>query len=330
MSGIRFGALGAARITPTALLGPARRHPEVEVVAIASRSLRRARAMARRGGVEEAVDDYREVIEHPGVDAIYIALPISRHREWSLRALAAGKPVLCEKSLASNEREAAEMAEAAERSGLLLMEAFHYRYHPVFRRALAIYRSGAIGDLVRLEGAYHAPIRRRSFRRDIRLEYRTGGGAMMDKGCYPLSWMRHFTGEEPRVVSAEAFEGPPDIDMRLDAELAFPSGAAGTASGSMRKEDPHRAELVAVGARGTLTVVNPLAPQYGHEIRLDADGETTTETLPGRPTYDHQLDAFVRAVSTGESPPTGVADSVGQMRLVDEAYRAAGMRVRGE
>ena len=131
-------------------------------------------------------------------------------------------------------------------------------------------------------------------------------------------------------MSAEAFEVPPDIDMRLDAELTFPSGAAGTVSGSMRKEDPYRAELVAVGSRGTLTVVNPLAPQHGHEIRLDADGETTTGTLPGRPTYDHQLDAFVRAATTGESPPTGVADSVKQMRLVDAAYRAAGMRVRGE
>ena len=151
----------------------------------------------------------------------------------------------------------------------------------------------------------------------------------MDMGCYPLSWARHFTGEEPEVVSAEAVEGPPDVDLRLAAELAFPSGATGSAVGSMMTGDRCKAELVAEGTKGTLVVVNPLVPHMGHEIRLQADGETKTTTLDKRTTYDYQLDAFVRALRTGERLPTDAADAVKQMRLIDNAYRAAGMKVRG-
>ena len=163
------------------------------------------------------------------------------------------------------------MAEAADRAGLLLIEAFHYRYHPVFLRALEIYRGGQIGDLVRLSGFFHVGLGDREMPAgDIRMIYETGGGATMDMGCYPMSWVRHFTGEEPEVVSAEAVEGPPDVDLRLVTELQFPGGATGSTSGSMMKGDTFRAELIAEGTEGTLTVVNPLVPHVGHEVKLDS------------------------------------------------------------
>ena len=329
MASIRFGTLGAANITPTALLEPASRNADVEVVAIAARSRERAAAMARKGGVRDVVDDYQAVIDHPDVNAVYNPLPISHHREWTLKALAAGKPVLCEKSFALNEREAVEMAEAAERAGLLLIEAFHYRYHPVFLRALELYHAGAIGALRRIEGFFHVAGEHGIPANNIRMNYATGGGATMDMGCYPLSWLRHFTGEEPDVVSASAVEGPPDVDLQLVAELAFPSGATGRASGSMMKGERFRADLVVEGAEGKLTVRNPLVPHLGHEIKLEAGGEATTETRTKRTTYDFQLDAFVRALGSGERLPTDAADAVKQMRLVDSVYRAAGMKVRG-
>ena len=329
MAHIRFGTLGAANIAPAALLQPASRNPDVEVVAIAARNRDHAAAMAEKGGVRDVVDDYQAVIDHPDVNAIYNPLPISHHREWTLKALAAGKPVLCEKSFALNEGEAAQMAEAADAAGLLLVEAFHYRYHPVFLRAIEIFQSGALGAIKRIEGRFHVAGERGIPATDIRMIYATGGGATMDMGCYPLSWLRHITGEEPTVVSAEAVEGPPDVDLRLAAEVAFPSGATGNASGSMAKGEPHRWDLVVQGAQGTLTVTNPLVPHHGHEIKLETGGETKTETLTRRTTYDFQLDAFVRALDTGERLPTDAADAVKQMRLVDSAYRAAGMKVRG-
>ena len=344
MANIRFGTLGAAKITPAALLQPAIRNADVEVVAIAARNRERAALMAKNGGVvvgligarqgavagvRDVVDDYQAVIDHPDVNAVYNPLPISHHREWTLKALAAGKPVLCEKSFALNEREAMEMAEAAERAGLLLVEAFHYRYHPVFLRAIEIRQSGALGEIERIEGTFHVAVKGGIPATDIRMNYATGGGATMDMGCYPLSWLRHFMGEEPTVVSAEAVEGPPDVDLRLAAELAFPSGATGRASGSMEKGEQHRWDLVVRGTKGTLTVQNPLVPHYGHEIKLETNGEVKTETLTKRTTYDFQLDAFVRALETGERLPTDAADAVKQMRLVDSVYRAAGMKVRG-
>ena len=330
MADIRFGTLGAANIAPGALLGPASRNDDVDVVAIAARDRDRAAAMAKEHGIANVLGDYQAVIDHPDVNAIYNPLPISHHREWTLKAIAAGKPVLCEKSFAMNEAEAVEMAAAAERAGVLLIEAFHYRYHPVFLRALAIYQSGAIGDLVRLEGTFYAPVGKRGMpANSIRMIYATGGGATMDMGCYPLSWARHFTGEEPAVASAEAVEGPPDVDLRLTAELKFPSGATGTTTGSMMKGDSYKADLVAQGTKGKLTVVNPLVPHMGHEIRLEVDGETKTATLDKRTTYDYQLDAWVRASRTGERLPTDAEDAVKQMRLIDSAYRAAGMKLRG-
>ena len=330
MADIRFGTLGAANITPGALLQPASRNSDVAVVAIAARDRDRAQAMADKEGVENVVDDYQAVIDHPDVNVVYNPLPISHHREWTLKALAAGKPVLCEKSFAMNEREAAEMAEAAERAGLLLIEAFHYRYHPVFLRALEIYHAGAIGDLVRLTGRFHVGLGDHDMPADsIRMIYETGGGATMDMGCYALSWMRHFTGEEPAVVSAEAVEGPPNVDLQLVTELAFSNGATGCASGSMMRGGSFVADLVAEGSKGTLTVTNPLVPHFGNEIKLDVNGETTSETLTKRTSYDYQLDAFVRALSTGEKLATDAEDAVKQMRLIDNAYRAAGMKVRG-
>ena len=330
MAKVRFGTLGAANITPGALLQPASRNPDVAVVAIAARNRERAAAMAEKGGVEQVVDDYQAVIDHPEVNVIYNPLPISHHHEWTLKALAAGKPVLCEKSFAMNEREAQEMAGAADRAGLLLIEAFHYRYHPVFLRALEIYQSGAIGELLRLTGSFYAPVGDRSMPTDsIRMIYATGGGATMDMGCYPLSWMRHFTGEEPQVASAEAVEGPPDVDLKLTTELTFPGGATGSTVGSMMPGDRYKADLIAEGTKGTLTVDNPLVPHMGHSITLEVDGKVTTEELTKRTTYDYQLDAFAQALATGEQLPTDAQDAVKQMHLIDSAYRAAGMKVRG-
>ena len=328
MTEFRFGTLGAANITPQALLAPASRNDDVSVVAIAARDRSRAQAMADRGHIEHVADDYQAVIDHPDVNVIYNPLPISHHREWTLKALAAGKPVLCEKSFAMNEAEAVEMAEAADRADLLLIEAFHYRYHPVFLRTLEIYQSGTIGDLVRVSGLFHVGGEQGVPSTNIRMIYETGGGATMDMGCYPMSWVRHLTGEEPEVVSAEAVEGPPDVDLSLVTELKFPSGATGSTSGSMKGE-PYRAELLVEGTKGTLMVDNPLVPHMGHEIRLTIDGETTTETLTKRTTYDFQLDAFVGALGTGENLPTDAHDAIKQMHFIDNAYRAAGMKVRG-
>jgi predicted dehydrogenase len=267
-----------------------------------------------------------DVVNDPELDAIYNPLPISHHCEWTIKALRAGKHVLCEKAIACNAEEAQRMADVARETGLVLMEAFHYRYHPVFLRAKDIVESGALGELVRVDAKFTTPI---ADPQDIRMNYETGGGVTMDIGCYPIHWVRHLTGEDPEVVSATAVTGAPKVDLTLTAELRFPGGAVGRIHGSMAGHEVFASELVAEGARGRLEVTNPLAPQLGHRIVATIDGETREETLDRRPTYAYQLDAFVDAVLKGTPLPTDGRDGVANMKVIDAAYRAAGLPPRG-
>ena len=323
---IRFGTLGVARITPRALTRPADYAPEVPVVAVAARDRGRADDFARDEHIRYVLDDYQGVIDHERVNAIYNPLVISLHKEWTLRALEAGKHVLCEKSFALNEGQARTMADAAAESGLVLMDAFHYRYHPVFRRAKELIVSGAIGTIEHIEASFHVPVRDRN---DIRMQYPLGGGVTMDIGCYPISWIRHLTDEEPEVTDAAAVEGPPDIDLKLEAHYRFPSGITAATSGDMSPDAKFRADLTVTGSDGTLTVNNPLAPQTGHAITTTTATGTSTETLDRRPTYDYQMDAFIDAVLNGTKPLTDAEDAVKQMRVIDACYTAAGLTPRG-
>jgi predicted dehydrogenase len=323
---LKFGTLGAAKITPPALIKPARKDPNVEVVAVAARDPARARAFARKHRLPRVHRAYADVIDDPELDAIYNPLPISHHREWTIRALRAGKHVLCEKAIANNADEAQEMADVARETGLVLMEAFHYRYHPVFLRAKAIVESGALGKLMRLDAEFTTPIRDPH---DIRMIYEKGGGVTMDIGCYPIHWVRHLTGEEPEVVSAQAVTGPPKVDLTLTAELRFPSGTVARVHGSMADDVGFAAELVAEGATGRLVVTNPLAPQHGHRIVVTVGSERRKERLDRRSTYAYQLDAFVDAVWNGTPLPTDGQDGVRNMKVIDAAYVAAGLPPRG-
>ncbi len=150
-SPLRIGLLGAARIAPFALLSPARQVPQVQVAAIAARDSERAGAFAKKHGVPRVLGSYAALIDDPAIDAIYNPLPNALHAEWTLRALAAGKHVLCEKPFTANAAEAERVAEAAAGAGRVCMEAFHYRYHPLAEHIVALVRSGELGAVRRIE-----------------------------------------------------------------------------------------------------------------------------------------------------------------------------------
>lgn len=323
---IRFGTLGAARITPRALVYPCVDERRAGIIAIAARDRTRAEAFANAHGIPRVLDSYDAVVSHPDVDAVYVPLHIPAHREWTLKALAAGKHVLCEKSFACNAAEAEEMAAAGHAHGRVVMDAFHYRYHPLFHRARAIYTSGQLGDIRRIEARFHIPVTNSG---DIRMDYATGGGVTMDIGCYPLSWVRHVSGSEPTVVSASAEVGPPDVDVMLRTELELPDGASAATSGDMRPDARFAAELTVTGSAGRMHVVNPLVPQMGHRLELSIAGRDTVETFDRRPTYGYQLDAFLDAIEHGAPLLTDADDAVRQMRLIDHCYQAAGLPLRG-
>ena len=323
---IRFGVLGAAKITPNALTGPCAESDRAKVHCIAARDRARADAFAAEHGIPVVHDRYADVIDDPDINAVYIPLPISLHHEWTIRALRAGRHVLCEKSFAANAKEAEQMAAVGRETGLVLMEAFHYRYHPVFLRAREIVTSGMLGEIRSVEACFHIPITDPG---DIRMIYETGGGVTMDIGCYPLSWARHITGEEPETVTAQAVVGPPGVDVCLQAELRFPGGIVARVSGDMREGTETRRDLKVVGDKGEMLVTNPLVPQRGHCIELDIGGEKTREELDLCSTYAYQLDAFIDAVENGRPLLTDADDAVKQMRLIDRCYEAAGLPLRG-
>jgi predicted dehydrogenase len=147
---VRFGILGAARVAPIALIGPARQVPGVSVSAVASRDTARAEAFARKHGIPRVHLSYRQLLDDPAIDAVYVPLPNSLHYEWGIEALRAGKHVLCEKPLAANAREAGQMGEVARETGRILAEGMHYRYHPLAARVSDIVRGGRIGSIRRI------------------------------------------------------------------------------------------------------------------------------------------------------------------------------------
>lgn len=323
---LKFGTLGAARITRPALIAPCKDEPGASVHVVAARSRTRAEKFAATHDIPHVVDGYQAVVDHPDINAVYVPLPITDHKEWTLKALAAGKHALCEKSFASNAAEARDMAEAAAKSGLVVMDAFHYRYHPLFRRAKEIYQSGVLGRISDIHALFHVAITDGS---DIRMNYETAGGVTMDIGCYPISWVRHITGEEPLEVIAKAEVGPPDVDVYLKADMVLPGGIKASAEGDMREGAKFQAFIEVTGDKGSMRVNNPIAPHLGNSIELTLDGETSTETFDKRPTYSYQLDAFIDAVENGVTPLTGPEDAVKQMELIDRCYEAAGLKLRG-
>ena len=325
-SPIRFGILGAARIAPMALVRPAREVAGAVVVAIAARDPERARRFAARHRIERVHADYDALISDPGIDAVYNPLPNGRHAEWAIRALEAGKHVLCEKPLASNANEAERMRDAAERAGRKLVEAFHYRYHPLAARMLEVIAGGELGRIRHLEATFCVPL---LLPRDIRFRYDLAGGATMDTGCYAIHLLRTLAGAEPEVVSAEAKIFAPDVDRAMTAEMRFADGRTARMRCSLMSSSLLRISARVSGELGEMTVFNFVAPHFHHRLTVRTAAATRREKLAGDPTYTYQLRAFVDHVRFGRPVPTDPADAIANMRVIDAVYDRAGLRPRG-
>ncbi|MFR9772537.1 Gfo/Idh/MocA family protein [Nocardia sp. SC052] len=322
---LRIGILGAARIAPAALVRPAAASPDAVVAAVAAREPGRGRAFARKHGIARVFDSYAALIAAPDIDAVYNPLPNGLHGRWTKEALAAGKHVLCEKPFTANAAEAREIAALAATSDRVVMEAFHYRYHPMTRRAEEIIASGELGELVRVDTAMCFPLPRFS---DIRYDYTLAGGALMDAGCYAVHMARVFGGENPDVVAATAKLRGQDIDRAMSAELRFPSGHTGRLRCSMWSSDVLRIGARVVGERGELRLLNPVAPQLPRRLSVRSERGSRTEQVSRRSTYAYQLDAFVAAVRHGEPVLTAPDDAVATMTVIDAIYAAAGLPLR--
>lgn len=329
MSQVRIGILGCARIATHVLLEPVAEVDGAVIHHVGARDGQRAQAYAEAHGIARASAGYDAVIADPDVDLVYVPLLNNLHAEWAIKALRAGKAVLCEKPFAANAAQAEAMVAAARDTGATLIEAFHYRYHPLAERLAEVVRGGAIGALRSFAMRFLVPARMMPAD-DPRFAYDLAGGAMMDLGCYCVDLARLLTEEEPEVRHAHADLLSPLIDYAMDVELAYPSGCTGAFRASLREErDEVSLVLDVVGETGTVKVLNPILPHAGHTLTITAGGTTTEESFGDRTSYWYQLDEVVKVVR-GErpvrTPPEG---GLLTMRTVDAAYQAAGLPPRG-
>jgi len=294
---LRWGVLGTAGIADTVVPAIARSE-HCEVVAIASRTLARARDKADLLGVGTAYGSYEELLADPAIDAVYVPLPNFLHREWVLAAVAAGKHVLCEKPLAITADQAQEMVDAAQAAGVVLAEAFMYGHHPRYDRLHEVVRSGEIGEVRSITGTFTFDA---SDEPDSTVfAGHPGGGAIYDVGCYPMHAARTMLGTEPLAVTAHAQVSPAHggIDMMTCALVEFPDGVSLLLQCGMWTADEDSLRIL--GSKGRIEMPSAFFAAAGAEgFSVQVGDRRRCEQVPGGDHYTLQADRLARAVLFG-------------------------------
>ena len=315
MGVMRLGIVSTADINRKVIPG-AHASDKVDLIAVASREQRRAEEYARTWEIERAYGSYEALLEDPDVDAVYISLPNTMHREWSVRALEAGKHVICEKPFSRRAADVEQAFDAAERAGLLLTEAFMYRHNPQTKRIAELVREGAIGDLRLIRTAFSYSLYDAD---NIRLRTDVEGGSLMDVGCYCVSGSRLLAGE-PEAVVGNAYIGPSGTDWVFTGAMRFPGDVlalfdCGTCL-------PERDELEAIGSEGSLFVDDPwhcLEPV----IELRRDDGTELIALDPVDSYRLELENLADAIDGSAQLLLGREDALGQARAIEALFRSA-------
>ncbi|KAF9113695.1 hypothetical protein BGX27_000966 [Mortierella sp. AM989] len=348
---LRIGILGAANIAPMALINPAKSMRSINVVTVAARDENRAKEFALKHGIPNTHPSYDAVINDPNIDCIYNPLPNGLHYEWTKKALEAGKHVLLEKPSASNAEQTKALFALAKEKNLILLEAFHYRFHPAaisFKKTLQDHIASG-HPLVRVKSMMSFPNALSST--DIRFNYSLGGGVMMDCGCYTINSIRYFTGLEitsvekavPKLI-IENIDGRMDAVLHLKREDDTVVEATVNASltnpwFSIQTYRDAMPRFIAETDDKIFTFGIFLMPAYYHYISIKDKATGKTENLPkvyaeGYTTYRYQLEAFVRAVKSGGKDTTSIPgwvtgeDSLLNMTAIDSVYMKAGMKLR--
>jgi predicted dehydrogenase len=314
---LRWGILGTAGIARTLI--PAIRAVEgCSVRAVASRDLGRAVGFAREHDIPLSFGSYSDLLASGQVDAIYNPLPNSLHAEWTIRALEAGLPVLCEKPLALDAREARAVAEASKRTGLPAAEAFMYRFHPLYGALIQALRGGAIGEITSVAGRFTFALDDFS---QLPANAALGGGSLMDVGCYPVNLMRLLLGAEPlRATAFARMRG--GVDATLVGLLEFPGGVLGQLECSIESEERHGAAIT--GTQGAILVTRPWLPgSEGTEYLLKRAGVDEVVHVPGAQCYCLEVEDFAQAVRTGRPTRWSLEDAVANMAVIDALLRSA-------
>jgi D-xylose 1-dehydrogenase (NADP+, D-xylono-1,5-lactone-forming) len=312
---VRFGILSTAAINEH-VLSAVEGSAEVVFCAIASRSQARADEYARTHQLDRAYGSYAGILADPDIEAVYISLPNSLHIEWTVRALEAGKHVLCEKPLDRRPDQVERAFAAAEDSACLLMEAFMYRHHPQ-TKLFADLVAGEIGELRTIRTALGGT---RSDNTDIRLQTDLDGGALMDVGCYCASMVRLLAGEPTLAVGTQVV-GPTGVDIRFAGLLTFPSEVVATFDCGFDLAPTAFVEVV--GSHGVVRALDPFL-LHASVVEVTADSKPTRRIeAPAGNSYRIELENFAAAVRGLAEPLLGRADALGQANTIDALYKSA-------
>jgi predicted dehydrogenase len=312
---MRLGIVSTADINRKVIPG-AHASEKVELVAVASRDQRRAEEYAKTWKIERAYGSYEALLADPDIDAVYISLPNTLHREWSIRSLEAGKHVICEKPFSRHPEDVEEAFDAAKRTGRLLTEAFMYRHNPQTTRLVELVRDGAIGELRVVRTAFSYSLYDAD---NIRLRTDVDGGSLMDVGCYCVSGSRLLAGE-PETVVGQAYIGQTGTDWVFTGSLRFPGDVlalfdCGTCL-------PQRDELEAVGSEGSLFLDDPWhCNEPVIEVRRD-DGVERIELEPVD-SYRLELENLADALAGTAPLLLGREDALGQARAIAALFASA-------
>jgi predicted dehydrogenase len=319
---IRIGVLGAARIAPRAIVEPAKLRTDVEVRSVAARDPLRAKEFAVKYEIPFVEKSYEALLSRDDLDLIYIPLPPASHAEWTIRALEQGKDVLCEKPFATSTKEAIRMVETAERCGRRLIEAFHYRFHPVMRRAIELVAENAFGRLTSVEAGFEAAVPYP----DTLWNGALGCGALTDLGCYPIHALRTLVGEPTVLESSARWEH--GTQAEFDARLRFPDDIPGRIFCKLIDGGPpgtRQCWLRLEGEQGRMEITNFVVPHlYTCTFSTTLRGVERQEPVSGPTTYAAQLDHVVEVLLKGAPQLTGGADAIATMKIIDEIRVASG------
>lgn len=321
MESVRFGILSTADIGMSKVTPAIQAASNCEVVAIASRTVERSEEAAAQLGIARAHGSYQALLDDPDVDAVYIPLPNDLHAEWTLRAAAASKHILCEKPLALDAEQAQEMVDGCAEAGVKLQEAFMYRHHPTWVEAIRLIRSGAIGTVQAVHSFFSYF---NDDPNDIRNRVENGGGAIMDIGCYNINLSRLVFEAEPSVLEAVVRRDPDmGIDILTSAVLGFPRGGQSSFTCSTRAEDFQRVHIVGTGGRVEIEIPFNIPPGVDTRISVTAGGEpplapaTETIVFPPANQYTIQAELFAQSILDDTPVPVDPSDAVANMKVIE-------------
>lgn len=301
---LRWGILGTARINRR-LIPAFRASRRGELRAVASRSLARAADHAREYDIPRAVEGYQTLLDDPSIDAVYIPLPNTDHVPWTLAAIAAGKPVLCEKPLALDPQDVDRIATAALAAGVIVEEGFMYRHEPLTARVMALLNDGAIGAVRAMVSGFTFALETGA---NIRLDPALGGGALWDVGSYPVTYAQLIAGHEPKMVFGSAHWHASGVDEEFMGMLRFDGGMTANIYAGFRT--PYRTWLEVLGTDGALTVPNPFRPGPLEVLELERNAGVERIEVPGSSLiFARQVEDFEARILDGAPAVVTLAES---------------------